>query len=69
MTTREDEFADNCMKLVNEIDEKLQEPGNEEALEFWKEGDFDAVYEKLTNLFPEVQEEQWSWIEDFVSEV
>lgn len=69
MTTREDQFADDCMKIVNQIDEKLQEPGNEDACEAWKEGDFDSCFDRLKELFPEVTEEQWSWIEDFISEI
>jgi hypothetical protein len=69
MTTQEDAFADNCMEIVNAIDAKLQEPGHEETLEFWKEGDFDSAFEDLNKLFPEVSEDQWQWIEDFVSEI
>jgi len=69
MTTQEDQFADDCMKIVGEIDKKLEEPGNEETLEAWKEGDFDSCEEKLKEIFPEVTEEQWSWIEDFLSEI
>lgn len=69
MSTKEDAFADECMQIVNKIDEKLQEPGNEDALEAWKEGDFDEAYMQLKELFPEVTEDQWSWIEDFVSEI
>lgn len=69
MTTREDQFADDCMKIVNQIDEKLQEPGNEETLEFWKEGDLDSAYDKLKVIFPEVTEDQWTWIEEFLSDL
>jgi hypothetical protein len=69
VTTQEDKFADGCMEIVNKIDQKLQEPGNEEVLEFWKDGEFDAAYDHLIKLFPEVTEEQWSWIEEFLSEL
>lgn len=69
MSTADDVMAEKCMAIVAQIDEKLQEPGNEEALEFWSEGDFDAVAEKLSTIFPEVTEEQWTWIEEFLSEM
>jgi hypothetical protein len=69
MTTQEDQFADTCMEIVNQIDVKLQETGNEETLESWKEGDWDACEERLKELFPDVKDEQWDWIEDFISEI
>ena len=69
MSNTEDAFADACMEIVAKVDAKLQEPGNEEALEFWKEGDFDGAYDYLIKFFPEVTEEEWNWIEEFLSDI
>lgn len=69
MSTADDTLAEQCMAIVAQIDEKLQEPGHEETLEFWKDGDFDSAAAKLSEMFPEVTEEQWGWIEEFLSEV
>jgi hypothetical protein len=64
-----DDMADWGISFINVVDAKLQEPGQEELLEFWKDGDFDAAYAGLTKLYPEVSEEQWSWVEEFLSEI
>jgi hypothetical protein len=69
MSSDNDALAEAGMALINEIDAKLQEPGNEEALEFWKDGEYDACHDRLSELFPDVSSEQWDWIEEFVSEI
>jgi hypothetical protein len=64
-----DEVADWGIDFVQAVDQKLQEPGYEETLEFWKDGDFDAAFDALKKIYPEVTEDQWSWVEEFLSEI
>ena len=58
------------IEFVRDIDKKIVEaPVNEELLDAWKEGDFDTCYEWIKQTWPELSEEQLSWIEEFLSEV
>jgi hypothetical protein len=68
-STVEDEMNDWGIGFINQIDQKLQEPGYEDELEAWKEGDFEGCYETLKRLFPDTSDDQWEWIEEFVSEI
>lgn len=69
MSNTDDAMADWGIEFVHQVDTKLQEPGYEETLEFWGDGDFDAAYSVLKELYPEVTEDQWSWVEEFLSEI
>lgn len=54
--------------FMNQVDAKVQEPGNK-ILESWMAGDFDECYEWLKETYPELTEEQLTWIEEFLSEI
>jgi hypothetical protein len=69
MSNNEDMAADWGIEFIAKVDEKLQEPGYEETLEFWKDGDFGEAFEVLSKLYPEVTEDQWTWVEEFLSEI
>jgi hypothetical protein len=69
MSQSDDEMAIWGLEFVHQVDEKLQVPGHEETLEFWKDGDFDSAFDALSRLYPEVTEDQWSWVEEFLSEI
>jgi hypothetical protein len=69
MSSTDDSLAEWGMQFVNLVDEKLQEPGHEETLAFWKEGEFTEAYAELQKLYPEVSDEQWAWVEEFLSEI
>ena len=66
----EEELSEWGIEFVREIDKKVIEvPVNEEILSAWKEGDFDTCYEWIKETWPELSEDQLSWIEEFLSEV
>jgi uncharacterized protein YrzB (UPF0473 family) len=69
MSTPEDREYDEMMALVNKIDEKIQEPGNEDVKASWIEGDYTACESWLKETFPEATTETWDHVEEFLSEM
>lgn len=65
----DDSMSDWGIAFISTIDEKVQQPGNEEVLRYWANGDFDECYDWLKKTYPELTEEQFEWIEGFLSEI
>ena len=63
------EFMEWGMDFVSTLDEEFQEPGNEDLLVYWQEGDVDQLLPYIRERHPDVTDEQLVWLHDFLSEL
>lgn len=63
----EDEFQEWGMEFINQLDREVL--SNPYIKEHWMEGDFLSCKQWLKDKHPEVTDEQWDWVEEFLSEI
>lgn len=69
MTTPEDRLHEWGLAFMTATDQKVMNSDDDELIANWTSGDFDSCYEWIKQTYPELEEDQLEWVEEFMAEL
>jgi hypothetical protein len=69
MTTPEDRLHEWGLAFMTNADHSVMHSKDDILITSWAAGDFDYCYEWIKQTYPELEEDQLEWIEEFMAEL